>query len=739
MIFFKRILGASLLLMGTNFYINAGPFDFLNKSGNTVTSFFSGRTGGAQQPEPVTAPVANQPDLKNQAKPKTEVDEEEALNKGFCFTSFSELEPAQPIPQAQEQAKQFNPVTVHVVKQHIPPVVGTCAHQGGRDHMEDTNADFIDDAIFAYGVFDGHGGDLVSKFAEKRMLDLIVTRFKGDDLDKKRAIAEAYKDFDRALKLHFQDQVNLLYFCGSTAVAAVIDRAASKLLVSHVGDSRIVVYRGDGTIVATQDHTPELEVEKERIIGAGGGLQWLKGCYRVCIPGSVGRGWGPTINMSRCLGDFALKDYGVIGTPDVQEVKLAPDDKFMILASDGFWDFFTNTGAVEYVNNLMQSNKISPQSILSSQAKQIAEAMVEETKRRADLKKMKMDNITVKIVFFPTRSKTAAPALSVLRDENMQGVSYSQKEPERKRAKADFFLDYDVPKMQQQLKRLERYSEGMAKERQEALRIGSSDELDHQLQAQLDKTSQDIQKLKENFPQNPHIQLIALVINKWIENYKCMKQYENGQYKKTPFYYQSFEFADFCSDVIEILDLWVPILEGKSYLPHQMDLPLDQQRELNQSVDHLARWIVQKNELTSVPIVLETIFKMSLPDLCERKLYPDPESQEISALLGIIKDSAEKTYCDIRDARVVAGWLYDCAQKMYNSGDRRDYYVSCFFRLVLDSFTMTFAFGLDSSDRRTNILNIIDLMRNCKFFTEGSVVEIVGLIKKMIKKNDPIE
>ncbi|KAK6912792.1 PPM-type phosphatase-like domain [Dillenia turbinata] len=39
--------------------------------------------------------------------------------------------------------------------------------------------------------------------------------------------------------------------------------------------------------------------------------------------------------MSRAFGDFALKNHGIIVTPDVSHRCLASEDRFIVLATDG--------------------------------------------------------------------------------------------------------------------------------------------------------------------------------------------------------------------------------------------------------------------------------------------------------------------------------------------------------------------------------------------------------------------
>lgn len=42
------------------------------------------------------------------------------------------------------------------------------------------------------------------------------------------------------------------------------------------------------------------------------------------------------------MGDFIAAELGVIAEPEVTRLNLGKEDKFLILASDGIWEFITS-------------------------------------------------------------------------------------------------------------------------------------------------------------------------------------------------------------------------------------------------------------------------------------------------------------------------------------------------------------------------------------------------------------
>lgn len=53
--------------------------------------------------------------------------------------------------------------------------------------------------------------------------------------------------------------------------------------------------------------------------------------------------------MSRSMGDKVAHSVGVSAEPEVLEFTLGLDDKFLILASDGVWEFLSNEDVAQIV------------------------------------------------------------------------------------------------------------------------------------------------------------------------------------------------------------------------------------------------------------------------------------------------------------------------------------------------------------------------------------------------------
>ena len=93
------------------------------------------------------------------------------------------------------------------------------------------------------------------------------------------------------------------------------------------------------------DYKPELPEEKSRILMYGGevrqiynSLGMLAGPYRVF---ALGKDF-PGLAMSRSIGDLDGKKFGIIAEPGIREYNISSNTKFIILGSDGVWEFLSN-------------------------------------------------------------------------------------------------------------------------------------------------------------------------------------------------------------------------------------------------------------------------------------------------------------------------------------------------------------------------------------------------------------
>ncbi|KAG8643808.1 probable protein phosphatase 2C 60 isoform X2 [Manihot esculenta] len=269
---------------------------------------------------------------------------------------------------------------------------GLSSMQGWRATMEDAHAAYpdLDSSTSFFGVYDGHGGKAVAKFCAKYLHQQVLKNVAcsagdlgtsaqkaflrmdemmrgqrgwrelailGDKIDKVSGMIEGLIWSPRSGEAngHIDDWSSEEGphsdfhgpNSGSTACIAMIRN--TQLVVANAGDSRCVISRKGQAYNLSKDHKPDLEVEKDRILKAGGFIQ-------------VGRVNG-SLNLARAIGDAEFKQNKslpaekqiVTANPDINTVELCDDDEFLVLACDGIWDCMSSQQLVDYVREQLNN------------------------------------------------------------------------------------------------------------------------------------------------------------------------------------------------------------------------------------------------------------------------------------------------------------------------------------------------------------------------------------------------
>ncbi|XP_034107354.1 probable protein phosphatase 2C T23F11.1 isoform X1 [Drosophila albomicans] len=221
-------------------------------------------------------------------------------------------------------------------------LVGSSCMQGWRVEMEDAHTHILslpDDPPAAFfGVYDGHGGAAVSKFAGKHLHKFITNRpeYFGSSIE--LAMKRAFLDFDREM-LHNGSWGEQM--AGSTAnVVLIKDR---RLYCANAGDSRAIASVGGMMRQLSVDHKPGNESEIKRIVAGGGRVENNR------VNGNLA--------LSRALGDFMYKrntsmkpeEQIVTADPDVLCCDIGEDWEFVVLACDGIWDVMSSPQVADFV------------------------------------------------------------------------------------------------------------------------------------------------------------------------------------------------------------------------------------------------------------------------------------------------------------------------------------------------------------------------------------------------------
>eukprot|EP00798_Chlamydomonas_sp_ICE-L_P030603 gene30603-35615_t len=296
---------------------------------------------------------------------------------------------------------------------------GVATTQGGRRYMEDfhsvVTSDSLENKIQGHSFFmvaDGHGGSNVAQHVTQNFYGClaaeVLPKFEGGSTSPVRSV----DDFARALSstMLFVDEqlpVATSNECGCTALAALL--SCSYLVLANSGDSRAVLSRGGTALALTEDHSPDREDEQLRIKAAGGYLLSNSGLRVMGV-----------LAMTRALGDKFLREYGVIPDPDVTSVDLHKSDEFLLLASDGLWNFVSNQEAVDIAR--LSIARAESRGASKSMASRIAARVL----MRCASDRGSQDNITVIVVDLTQKLKEQGDELqATLRlDLNLNSPSW---------------------------------------------------------------------------------------------------------------------------------------------------------------------------------------------------------------------------------------------------------------------------------------------------------------------------
>ena len=180
---------------------------------------------------------------------------------------------------------------------------------------------------------------------------------------------------------------------GTTAVVSLLRK--NKLFVANVGDSRII--KGtlrDRKIVAEDvsiDHKPDLEAEQKRIESCGGRVFAMQYDDGIDGPPRVWLSYAdmPGLAMSRSLCDTVAKEAGVTSEAEIFEYTLDSKDKFLVLATDGLWEFMSSQEVADIVAKYM-----SP-----ADPKAAIRALVQESNKRWRAEEPVIDDTTIIVVY----------------------------------------------------------------------------------------------------------------------------------------------------------------------------------------------------------------------------------------------------------------------------------------------------------------------------------------------------
>ena len=299
--------------------------------------------------------------------------------------------------------------------------VAYAASYPANNPIEDRSAAREEGAVKLYGVFDGHGGWQMAEYAHRRLLAEVQTRY-----EQQKTYVNYFTTPDRERKLDgFDNMEKVLLSSFSTVEKEFLEKTREAfplgfvelakvgscvLLAAHKGDLLYLANCGDCRAVLgsqgpgaagdadrhyatrlTHDHNARVALEALQLRLSHPGEENIIVCKSPTACYVKGR-----LQLTRALGDLYLKypefnappsQHRSMGrhipppytppyvspVPEVTQVRLQPEDCFLVLATDGLWDEMSDQEAVSVVSQCIKAGK----------RHEAAGALVEESLARA--------------------------------------------------------------------------------------------------------------------------------------------------------------------------------------------------------------------------------------------------------------------------------------------------------------------------------------------------------------------
>jgi len=356
------------------------------------------------------------------------------------------------VSEESEKNKRLSRFTNHpLAHEHVRDVV---AHVLGQKKDQDRAVcvPALVPGVLYCGVFDGHGrnGEIRSELATTELPRLIKRELKKA-LDEGRQLTE--KDIHEALDTsydEFHSQLDTMYEetvykraveaatarqrtetgdptneetvvpdrmpqdGGTTATSVII--SGEVIVVGWVGDSRAVLARRiakkRGPILnrfssrlkistLTEDHNVATNIteEMQRVAEQGGEI------YGKHLAAGTVEGM---LQLTRSLGDSPFHRTGlVVSKPGIVTIPIVDDNVdpllFLLVASDGLWDYFSNKEALSFVYKKLKKDGYADEQLAEKRSQMLtdcARALEAEAVRRSNDRKSHSDDITVLLITF---------------------------------------------------------------------------------------------------------------------------------------------------------------------------------------------------------------------------------------------------------------------------------------------------------------------------------------------------
>jgi serine/threonine protein phosphatase PrpC len=215
-------------------------------------------------------------------------------------------------------------------------------------------------------IFDGHGGNSTARLCVKRYPEIFKKCLLENPFDYEQALKKSFLLMDKEIEKSNGMEV------GNTATVVFIN---NKLLYcANVGDSSCCLIGKTAEFISV-DHKCKNKKEAKRIEKEGGRIEEDRLNGILCI--------------TRGLGDFDLKNKGLIADPHVVKRLIDHSLDYCVIASDGVWDVLSpdDVAKITQDHNIDDLAKIIVETAKNKGSEDNISCIVIELNRRLSSKK----------------------------------------------------------------------------------------------------------------------------------------------------------------------------------------------------------------------------------------------------------------------------------------------------------------------------------------------------------------
>ena len=268
--------------------------------------------------------------------------------------------------------------------------VGCALDQNARDKMEDV----VDVTLIPGGgiftVLDGHNGRVAVDFVARHLPASIMGSVHFEEGQIEEALISGFRETECGLVNFLIQQQGAAAACEdadfphltSGVVVCVLVLLDNHIYTAHVGDCRAVLSRNFQALPLTVDHNVGNVDEKDRVSSLVSPEGYING-----------------LMVTRSLGNVSChtleKCEGQIAVPTCSHFPISFDtDEFVLIASDGLYEVFSNDAIISIVRRAMIRPSFSPD--------KAARELVERAIMRGSC-----DNVCVCLIFLKQRTSPA--------------------------------------------------------------------------------------------------------------------------------------------------------------------------------------------------------------------------------------------------------------------------------------------------------------------------------------------